>query len=958
VAYVQFAGIDVQYLSAQCDGAFNVSVVRLEYINEDNIAVVIRHSTYKEYNVDTGTTNGSHSGYTTYWLNPPTMQVSRSIFTTSVPTSSYAELCPSQQRTPRVGTFVAESATALLFAARWIFNAFVYTPGMVRVWRAGGACPAPGASLGHTVLVNCGQDLYSLDDFFDSVADASAVFWNSLSVVARLVDSATNAGPVGEILDGAAQYGEATNMVFAGAQSLAEAVGAASAGAALAGEAAQAGASQALATGQPKAAAAAGYLQAQATAGLGKLSSAAAPIVGSLKGLFGSTSEEGESEAEDVAEPQAGAWQKVSDAVSSMSATVGETMMDIGGFTANAVGPVSADPTSALSGAFRIQISSFSWARFAYTALSQVALGIAKAALASAEQTDASIWQTVWSVLYDLETDYNADVTQQTLMGCAGVQQILGYTNPWARLAFNACQMGAEYYASLFRMLLDLFVDIPLVKCVCVDAAGANVRTYVEETCAAALPLTARPALFMIVNQLQGLAPSRFKAYACKNVIAELTSTLNAELDPVFEAFEAGAEALAGVIDYTLIPFDGDAGNCLDFDTDPHVVVIMPSPPDYFLQCAATSLCQSLCAAEWEAFQAADTTAVAMPTIEITTESPFFPGSYDSTMALSNATAVTQANGIGVCTARAAGVQPDFAVAVAELTMPTLTVEVYCVPQAPGVAVYRVQTAGYGPYTLPGDLMVAAFIDAKQLALLLRIEDEDAVYLATPSGFNPLPPLDASLVPSNLVLIRIVSMWPIEGGLVVDMVFRGFQSTTIVASVLNFRYEPNATVSGWYRSNIDLSQYGGRYWFNGLPGGLYYLLPMSAGLPVFELGFNIGGSFLQLEYITAATDLDSVPFQGGLGSSVVAAQRLQDAWALAAKTSGWDWLLQIRFDGSGIFSSTTVTAAFQQQVCLVDSCSRARLTLHGRGTATPRAARGARTWRRTGCARRTTAARW
>jgi hypothetical protein len=39
-----------------------------------------------------------------------------------------------------------------------------------------------------------------------------------------------------------------------------------------------------------------------------------------------------------------------------------------------------------------------------------------------------------------------------------------------------------------------------------------------------------------------------------------LKATLNAELDPVFDAFETGADALASIVDYALVPFDGDAG--------------------------------------------------------------------------------------------------------------------------------------------------------------------------------------------------------------------------------------------------------------------------------------------------------------------------------------------------------------------------------------------------------------
>lgn len=96
-----------------------------------------------------------------------------------------------------------------------------------------------------------------------------------------------------------------------------------------------------------------------------------------------------------------------------------------------------------------------------------------------------------------------------------------------------------------------------------------------------------------------------------------LKTSLKNELNPVFEAFQLGVESLASVLDYTLSPWDDDAGHCLDFNNDPHVVVIVPQPVDYFSKCADTSFCQSLCGDEWEAFQSANRTVTPMSTIEV-----------------------------------------------------------------------------------------------------------------------------------------------------------------------------------------------------------------------------------------------------------------------------------------------------------------------------------------------------
>lgn len=104
---------------------------------------------------------------------------------------------------------------------------------------------------------------------------------------------------------------------------------------------------------------------------------------------------------------------------------------------------------------------------------------------------------------------------------------------------------------------------------------------------------------------------------ACDLVVQNLKTSLKSELDPVFESFESGVESLASLLDYTLSPWDSDAGHCLDFNTDPHVVVIIPQPVDYFSKCADTSLCHSLCASEWDAFQSANSSVAPMSTIEV-----------------------------------------------------------------------------------------------------------------------------------------------------------------------------------------------------------------------------------------------------------------------------------------------------------------------------------------------------
>lgn len=159
-------------------------------------------------------------------------------------------------------------------------------------------------------------------------------------------------------------------------------------------------------------------------------------------------------------------------------------------------------------------------------------------------------------------------------------------------------------------------------------------------------------------------------------------------------------------------------------------------------------------------------------------------------MVLYNATAVTEINGTGVCVNRRADSPQDLCVAVAQVSSRRLAVQVYCVPQAPGLSVYLVSSgvSGIGPFVLPGDLMSCSFVDSggTTLGLLIREDNLDVAYLMTSRGVTALPPFKP-LIPNGKALVRVVSMWAIEDGLVVDAVVRGFQDTSVVSSMMNFR---------------------------------------------------------------------------------------------------------------------------------------------------------------------------
>ena len=232
------------------------------------------------------------------------------------------------------------------------------------------------------------------------------------------------------------------------------------------------------------------------------------------------------------------------------------------------------------------------WCRFTYTAIRQVVLAIVKTVLAGGSLTKDDAWKITWNTLYDLQADYQNIIVDREQRACTGLRLMFGLTNPWANVIYYQCMAQTQLVDNLFSLGLNLFVDIPMATCVCKDAKNQPIALYATQTCAPKLPATLVPTLYMIVNQLTGNVPYKQKGLACDAVMAYVRGQVTSAMDPLFSSAFSALDALADSVDYFLIAFDPGAGQCLHVGTDPHVVVIVPQPADYFLKCAGTSICQ------------------------------------------------------------------------------------------------------------------------------------------------------------------------------------------------------------------------------------------------------------------------------------------------------------------------------------------------------------------------------
>eukprot|EP00961_Rhodomonas_salina_P300573 3939904-Rhodomonas_salina.1 len=143
------------------------------------------------------------------------------------------------------------------------------------------------------------------------------------------------------------------------------------------------------------------------------------------------------------------------------------------------------------------------------------------------------------------------------------------------------------------------------------------------------------------------------------------------------------------------VALDDDAGQCLDFESDPFVVAIMPDPTDYFRVCGTTSMCRRRCGAVMEAFESANVGGLTrgFEEFEQEVESMFFVDDDEDSKApfqLVLSSMLIQCAGAGAgetCSGRCVavfGVQWDGTAAVRR----------YCVPYAPGRGVRSLSSWG------------------------------------------------------------------------------------------------------------------------------------------------------------------------------------------------------------------------------------------------------------------------
>lgn len=803
--------------SKQCNGFLNTSIKHLEYLNEDNIAVVLESASVNSYSPSLQVFTNTST--TIMWLNPRTMQVSKTIWQTYLPPANAETLCPNMQRMPRLGSFVAEIVNSGVYFFQFLIQIPLYFPGMVPIWQDGGKCPRN--SHGHYMLASCGSNILSLEDFFDSLADAQSILWHSLSSIAALIqkENAQSPNPLVDVLNGMAEYGEGSIDLWAVRKSVIT---------------------------------------------LSKI-----PIKEQLTTFY---------------------------------ATVRSGAI--------------------FSSGHYVQGNMIVWARFTYKVISDVLLVILRSILQQNQMTSDDIWKAVWTVTYDSKNYYAATITKSNQLACNGIQLMMGLDNPWANLAYYQCVSSSFMIDNVLQTILNIKLYIPMVVCVCKESSGRNVASYVAGRCAAALPMSLRPELYIVADLVE-----KNQGSFCLNMLDKSREKIKHSMDPWFKNMYLGLYALSDCIDYLLIMFDEHAGKCTDFAGDPHVVSIIPQPVDYFLKCSGTSLCQTKCSAEWEDFQYYKTQPVTLSPFDMTLDSMFFPGQYDSTLTLLNATAIVQVQSDIYCIKRVRN--PDYAVAVAEYSSNQLVTRVWCVPQIPMSSVYVSDTLLMSAQTLPGPIMQSFFTkaDGSVLALLIRKDSQNLVYWLSVSNGLFLAADEPSI--SDKIFVNTLNIWPVLETVCVDVLYRNLQTglNGIESRVYMVHY---CWLDGFWKEapELDLSGFADTHMITLLKiefyDYYYLLLPRSPSLPVYKVQVHYFVDSISCK-VSVLTSFDANSILPSMSDFVLSSFALDPSYVFLTATSGWDWLRQIRINDdtvAAMSSSTPVSiAVYKEGRCDEFSCT-------------------------------------
>jgi hypothetical protein len=301
---------------------------------------------------------------------------------------------------------------------------------------------------------------------------------------------------------------------------------------------------------------------------------------------------------------------------------------------------------------------------------------------------------------------------------------MIGFDNLWAVLLRKQCEAVPLSLIGLYDLVLAVAVDVPIAKCMCIDARkDGNFIKNAMDKCYYFVPTHMKPLVLSLIENAYSFGDQQ---KACDLLVTYAHTNVKNSMNPWFDKQFQATDALASSFDYLLRFFDQDAGRCMDFEGNPFATVLIPEPFDYFAACGRTTVCDAKCRTEISAFDDAlsrYSEQGASKVLNTLATSLFFNDvDEDSLMPMKIVTMVE----LGQCNIVCGGsMGTDSCIAVAGISSnETIIVKKYCIPQAVG---YSVRSAKSETWTVwysenwsisATDIQFADTVDGNTLVVL------------------------------------------------------------------------------------------------------------------------------------------------------------------------------------------------------------------------------------------------
>ena len=228
--------------------------------------------------------------------------------------------------------------------------------------------------------------------------------------------------------------------------------------------------------------------------------------------------------------------------------------------------------------------------------------------------------------------------TDGLLWQCHGLGQIVGLDTVVGKALRQSCSINADLIESFLTVVEVMFVDYPLVNCLCKFDETERTMTgspgNIDNVGARCLPRLATTELHAWALDLVFASDNRVRQDLCFAAM----DTANIRLERAFDAPAARLVQISDTLGAALQelasvgPVAGSA-SCDSYATSAYSAVVIPFPVDFFMQCLEAPSCRPRCLAEFSAFEEAKRSAAAAvaghpprqrKTVPLQIESAFF----------------------------------------------------------------------------------------------------------------------------------------------------------------------------------------------------------------------------------------------------------------------------------------------------------------------------------------------